>query len=44
VSSESLLDAYGRLSTSDLNIALADFDDHVRAAIKSVLLQVGALA
>jgi hypothetical protein len=44
VCSESQLDAYGRLSTGDLNIALAEFDDHIRAAIKSVLLQVGALA
>jgi hypothetical protein len=44
VSSRSPLDAYGRLSTSDFDIALAEFDDHIRTAIKSVLFQVGALA
>jgi hypothetical protein len=44
VSSESKLDAYGRLSTSDLSIALAEFDEHTRTVIKSVLFQVGALA
>ena len=36
-------DAYGRLSTSDLDIALAEFDEQTRTTVKSVLLQVGAL-
>jgi hypothetical protein len=44
VSSRSPLDAYGRLSTSDLDIALAEFDDQMRTAIKLVLFQVGASA
>ena len=44
VSSRSPLDACGRLSTSDLDIALAEFDDHIRTAIKFVLFQVGASA
>ena len=42
-SSKSPPDAYGRLSTSDLDIALAEFDEQVRRTVKSVLLQVGAL-
>ena len=43
-SSKSPPDAYGRLSTSDLDIALAEFDEQIRTTVKSVLLQVGALA
>ena len=42
-SSKSAPDAYGRLSTSDLDIALAEFDEQTRTTVKSVLLQVGAL-
>jgi hypothetical protein len=42
-SSKSPPDAYGRLSTSDLDIALAEFDEQTRTTVKSVLLQVGAL-
>ena len=37
-------DTYGRLSTIDLDIALAEFDEQIRTTVKSVLLQVGALA
>ena len=44
VSSRSPPDGNGRLLTSDLDIALAEFDDHIRTAVKSVLFQVGALA
>ena len=40
-SSESSLDANGRLSTSDIDIALAEFDEQIRTTVKSVLLQVG---
>jgi hypothetical protein len=40
-SSESSLDANGRLSTSDIDIALAKFDEQIRTTVKSVLLQVG---
>ena len=43
-SSKSPPDAYGRLSTSDLDIALAQFDEQVRTTVMSVLSQVGALA
>jgi hypothetical protein len=42
-SSKSPPDAYGRLSTSDLDIALGEFDERIRTIVKSVLLQVGAL-
>jgi hypothetical protein len=34
-------DANGRLSTSDLGVALAKFDEQTRTIVKSVLLQVG---
>jgi hypothetical protein len=44
VSSGSSPDANGRLLTSDLDIALGEFDDRIRTAVKSVLFQVGALA
>ena len=37
-------DTYGRLSTIDLDIALAEFDEQTRTTVKVVLLQVGALA
>ena len=37
-------DAKGRLATTDVDIALAEFDDQTRATVKSVLFQVGALA
>jgi hypothetical protein len=37
-------DANGRLSTGDLDLALANFDEQTRTTVKSVLLQVGALA
>jgi len=40
-SSESSLDANGRLSTSDIDIASAKFDEQIRTTVKSVLLQVG---
>jgi hypothetical protein len=40
-SSESSLDANGRLSTGDIDIALAEFDEQIRTTVKSVLLQVG---
>ena len=36
-------DANGRLSTSDLDVALAEFDEQTRTIVKSVLSQVGAL-
>ena len=42
-SSESPLDANGRLSTSDIDIALAEFDEQTRTTVKSVLLQVGGV-
>ena len=42
-SSESSLDANGRLSTSDIDIALAEFDEQTRTTVKSVLLQVGGV-
>jgi hypothetical protein len=44
VSTGSPPDANGRLLTSDLDIALGEFDDRIRTAVKSVLFQVGALA
>jgi hypothetical protein len=37
-------DANGRLSTKDLDVALAEFDEQTRTIVKSVLSQVGALA
>jgi hypothetical protein len=43
-SSKSPPDTYGRLSTSDLDIALAEFDEQIQTTVKSVLLQVSALA
>jgi hypothetical protein len=36
------LDAKGRLSTGDLDLALAKFDEQTRTTVKAVLLQVGA--
>jgi hypothetical protein len=37
-------DANGRLSTGDLDLALAKFDEQTRTTVKAVLLRVGALA
>jgi hypothetical protein len=37
-------DAHGRLSTGELDLALANFDEQTRTTVKAVLLQVGALA
>ena len=37
-------DANGRLSTGDLDLALAKFEEKTRTTVKAVLLQVGALA
>jgi hypothetical protein len=37
-------DVNGRLSASDLDVALAKFDEQTRTIVKSVLSQVGALA
>jgi hypothetical protein len=37
-------DANGRLSNSDLDAALAEFDEQTRITVKFVLSQVGALA
>jgi hypothetical protein len=42
-SSKSRPDAYGRLSTNDLDIALSGFDERIRTTVKSVLSRVGAL-
>ena len=42
--SSSIPDANGRLSASDLDVALAEFDEQTRTIVKSVLSQVGALA
>ena len=42
-SSGSPLDANGRLSTRDIDIALAEFDEQTRTTVKSVLLQVGGV-
>jgi hypothetical protein len=42
-SSKSPPDAYGRLSASELDIALSEFDERIRTIVKSVFLQVGAL-
>jgi hypothetical protein len=42
-SSESSLDANGRLSNSDIDIALAEFDEQTRRTVKSVLSQVGGV-
>ena len=36
--------ANGRLSTSELDVALAEFDEQTRTIVKSVLSPVGALA
>jgi hypothetical protein len=41
-SSKSPPDAYGRLSTNDLDIALSEFDERIRTTVKSVLSRVGA--
>jgi hypothetical protein len=38
------LDSNGRLSTVDLDLALAKFDEQTRTTVKAVLLQVRALA
>jgi len=38
------LDANGRLSTGELDLALAKFDEQTQTTVKAVLLQVGALA
>ena len=37
-------DANGCLSTGDLDLALAKFEEKTRTTVKAVLLQVGALA
>ena len=42
-SSKSRPDAYGRLSTNDLDIALSEFDGRIRTTVKSVISRVGAL-
>jgi hypothetical protein len=40
---KSPIDAYGRLSANDLDMALAEFDDQIRTTVKSALLQLNAL-
>jgi hypothetical protein len=42
-SSKSPPDAYGRLSASELDISLGEFDERIRTIVKSVFLQAGAL-
>ena len=37
-------DANGRLSTGDLDLALAKFDEQTQTTVKAVLSQVGALS
>jgi hypothetical protein len=37
------IDADGRLSANDLDVALGEFDEQIRTTVKSALLQLNAL-